>query len=136
MVILKETTDSQTFKIVPRLYNVGVSILRVRDNSTNTTSEYEFNSVTSGNYSELSGVISLKKGRFYDLDVFDSADGWDSDTQSWDNEGSWTEADELALIPLYKDRIFCTNQVELVRYTVNEGEYITQDTYDNDYIVL
>jgi hypothetical protein len=136
MVILRETEDAQVFKIVPRLYNVGVSILRVRNDSTNTVSEYEFNSTTIGNYSSLSGVISLKKDTFYDLEVYNSADGWDSETKSWQNDGAWTENDELTLIPLYKDRIFCTNQDDYERYTVNKDGYVTENTHDNDYILF
>ena len=41
---------------------------------------------------------------------------------------------------IYKDKIFCTdqtvNQANNNYYTVNSGEYTTQNTYDDDYITV
>jgi hypothetical protein len=36
---------------------------------------------------------------------------------------------------IYKDRIFCTDQV-IADYTVNKNVYTTENTYNNDYIIL
>jgi hypothetical protein len=41
---------------------------------------------------------------------------------------------------IYKDRVFCTdqtvNQTNNDYYSVNSGEYTTENSYDNDYIIL
>lgn len=37
---------------------------------------------------------------------------------------------------IYRDTVFCTDQTDYRKYTVNQGEYTTENTYDNDFIVL
>ena len=41
---------------------------------------------------------------------------------------------------IYKDKIFCTDQpidqTQDQEYTINSGEYISDTTYDNDFIIL
>jgi len=41
---------------------------------------------------------------------------------------------------IYKDKIFCTDQTVDQEnndyYTMNSGEYTTEDSYDNDYIII
>ena len=37
---------------------------------------------------------------------------------------------------IYRDTVFCTDQTDYQKYTVNQGEYVTENTHDNDFIVL
>jgi hypothetical protein len=41
---------------------------------------------------------------------------------------------------IYKDKVFCTdqtiNQSNNDYYDINENEYTTEDSYDNDYIII
>ena len=55
--------------------------------------------------------------------------------------GSEYEADTLTFTlvekeVIYRDTVFCTDQTDYRKYTVNQGEYTTENTYDNDFIVL
>ena len=37
---------------------------------------------------------------------------------------------------IYRGRVYCTSQTDLKQYTVNENEYVTENSYDNEFIVL
>lgn len=37
---------------------------------------------------------------------------------------------------VYRTRVYCTNQTNLVNYTLNEGQYISQPPSDSTFIVL
>jgi len=36
---------------------------------------------------------------------------------------------------IFKDKMFCTNQTDLMAYTINDSDYIFNDT-DNEFITL
>ena len=115
MIKLTTSTDAQTIKIIPRSYATSVSMV-FRDDSTNTSVTYTSSATTNKNYSVISQALALKEGRFYDLTI---------------KEGTNV---------IYKDKVFCTDQTvdqdTNNYYTVNQGEYTTETTYDNDYIIL
>ena len=70
-----------------------------------------------------------------------NADGdvWGVNTNQWQLETQTWDSDELSNL-IYKDKIFCTNQsvdqTQNKYYSVNKDEYTTNNTHDNDYIVL
>ena len=113
---LLPTTDSQTIKIIPRVYSTSVS-MDLRDDSTNTTVSITPTAQKVGNYIELSNVFDWKEGRFYDVKVIDT------NTQNI----------------IYKDKIFCTaqstNQSNNESYSVNKDEYKSKSG-NNDFIIL
>jgi len=37
---------------------------------------------------------------------------------------------------IYRDTIFCTNQTDFDKFDVHKDDYVTEDTYDNEFIVL
>ena len=115
MIKLTTSTDAQTIKIIPRSYATSVSMV-FRDDSTNTSVTYTSSATTNKNYLVISQALALKEGRFYDLTI---------------KEGTNV---------IYKDKVFCTDQTvdqdTNNYYTVNQGEYTTETTYDNDYIIL
>lgn len=117
---LLPSTDSQTIKIIPRVYSTSVT-LKLRDDSSNTTTTILPTASVVGNYLQLSSVFDLKEGRFYDLKIYNG-------------QGSVTELDII-----YRDKIFCTsqstNQSSNDYYTVNKDEY-KEKSGDNDFIIL
>ena len=115
MIKLTSSTDAQPIKIIPRSYATNVSLI-FRDDSTNTSVTYTSSATTNKNHLVISQALALKEGRFYDLTI---------------KEGTSV---------IYKDKVFCTDQTvdqdTNNYYTVNQGEYTTETTYDNDYIIL
>ena len=37
---------------------------------------------------------------------------------------------------IYRDTIFCTNQTDFDKFDVHKDDYVTEDTFDNEFIVL
>ena len=115
MIHLTTSTDAQTIKVIPRNYATNVSMV-LRDDSTNAEVTYSVSTTTDKNYLVLSQALALTEGRFYDLTV---------------KEGSSV---------IFKDKVFCTDQTidqdTNNYYSVNDGEYTSDTTYDNDYIIL
>ena len=125
MIHLTSTASAQTIKIIPRSYASSVTMI-VRDDSTNTSTTYSSVSAsTDKNYLVISKALSpvLVDGRFYDLTI--------------------EEGVGLSAKVIYKDKIFCANQLihqaNNEYYTVNSGEYTIptgDDKHDNDYIIV
>jgi len=115
MIHLTTSTDAQTIKVIPRNYATNVSMV-LRDDSTNAEVTYSVSTTTDKNYLVLSQALALTEGRFYDLTI---------------KEGSSV---------IFKDKVFCTDQTidqdTNNYYSVNDGEYTSDTTYDNDYIIL
>ena len=110
MKILSTSTSAQSIKIIPRDYQSTIDVI-LRDNSTNTSNTYSVATSTLGDYMTFYLTLALVENRFYDMTC---------------KFGSYV---------IYKDRIFCTDQV-IADYTVNKDIYTTENTYNNDYIIL
>tara|TARA_E500000178_G_C17018347_1_gene754146 strand:- start:1457 stop:1888 length:432 start_codon:yes stop_codon:yes gene_type:complete len=137
MKILTTSTSAQTISFVPRVYPSQVN-LKIRDNSTNTTTTAENLTVTKTNdTASVSTTFSLVEGRFYDLNVTRGIGSlWESFTTNWeaatDNWESILSSEET----IYLDKIFCTdqtiNQANNDYYTINSGDYTQTTDYPND----
>ena len=119
MIILKTLATAQNLSVIPRSY-LGTFTMAIRDDSTNVTVDYQITSaVTSGNYLNFSNIFALVQNHFYDVELFTDSNKTDS---------------------IYKDRIFCTDQVidqsTNDYYKLNDGQFITYNGYDNTYIVI
>jgi hypothetical protein len=141
MIILTTSTGEQTLQVIPREYPNEIT-LTLRDDSTNTEVSYslenqewqDYNNeweVANFNWND-SGVsfyedngylyivveLGLVEGRYYDLSIKDNSNN----------------------NIIYKDKIFCTdqtiNQDTNNYYSVNTNQYVTEDSYDNDYIII
>lgn len=120
MIVFTTSTGNQNLYFIPRVYlTSGVTLTLTDDitfdNATNTSATF----TREGDY--IKGEVSfsnLKEDRFYTLRFVRNSDS------------------EV----LYKDKLFVTNQtIEQVNgdlYSINNGEYIEQETSNNDYIVL
>ena len=110
MKIRTTSTSAQSLKIIPRDDQSSISVI-LRDNSTNESTAYSVSTSTSGDYMTFDLTLALVENRFYDMTCKSGSD------------------------VIYKDKIFCTDQV-IANYTINENQYTTENSYDNDYIIL
>jgi len=90
-------------------------------------------------YLVVSGVFNLKEGHYYNIFYGTDNNIWDENITEWQLESNlWNESDEKKFYVV--DKIFCTdqeiNQNEQKGYSINKGEYKTDDSYSNDYIIL
>ena len=61
-------------------------------------------------------------------------------TPPLDEQYKLVSSELLSGATIYKDKVFCTdqtiNQANNNYYSVNSGEYTTENSFDNDYIIL
>lgn len=112
---LTTSTDAQTVLFIPRAYATEGTLV-LRDDSTNNVSTEVVTLGKSGEYMSLSHAFSLVEGRYYDFKILVSGE------------------------VIYKDKIFCTDQ-DIDQdtndyYSVNKNVYISEDSFDNDYIII
>jgi len=133
MIILTTSTSEQTFRVIPRIYPDEITVT-LRDDSTNEATstvieslewdnnndfwqlaDYDWNFtggvVIENGYLVISNTFALTENRFYDLTITDGSN------------------------VIYKDKVFCTDQ-GISDYSVNDGVYTTENTYDNEYIII
>ena len=147
-MIVLTTTASQTLKVIPREY-LGQFTIDVRDTSLNKDFSYfEETTSTSGNYltftnsyvdSEAASIFI--EGRFYDLDLYADFNYWNMNLSLWElyDEVWQTDSDQKSNI--YKDKLFCTDQdIDQLNdndhYQLNKDQYTTNDSFNNEYIVI
>tara|TARA_R110001592_G_C12858661_1_gene722607 strand:- start:116 stop:466 length:351 start_codon:yes stop_codon:yes gene_type:complete len=114
---LINTSGNKTFKIIPREFTVGTLSLKLTSESTNKTITVVATSVIDGNYISFDAVFgALTEGDFYILSVVYSNN------------------------IIYKDKIFCTdqaiNQSNDEYYSVNKNQYISEESSDNEFIII
>ena len=119
MVIVTTSATAQTFKVIPRNYTLNTFTMTIRDDSTNVSVNYTITGASvSGNYVTFQNTFSpvLVKNHFYDFKLVSATD------------------------VIFKDRMFCTdqtiNQVDNDYYKLNEGQFTTDDSFNNEYIVI
>ena len=114
---LINTSGNKTFKIIPREFTVGTLNLKLTSESTNKSITVNSTSVIDGNYISFDAVFgTLTESDFYILEV------------SYLNN------------IIYKDKIFCTdqaiNQSNDEYYSVNKNQYISEESSDNEFIII
>jgi len=108
MIILKEQVAAQTFKFIPRTLSADSMI--ITDEGENTSVTIAITPTIDRYYLEVTEELTLVDGREYTLKVLNGSD------------------------VVYKDLIFCTNQV-VEDYSINDGEYI-QHSSDNEFVII
>jgi len=106
------TTSIQTIKFIPREL-VSSVILTLTNKNTRTSFTVSVSVVNSNGYMSLTGSFSLIENTNYSMEV--------------------TKASGDVI---YRDTIFCTNQTDFDKFDVHKDDYVTEDTYDNEFIVL
>ena len=108
------TSATQSIKFIPRIYTGNV-VLRLTNNNTRTSFVVSVSAVNSNGYMTITGTtFALVENTNYSMAVFDGA-------------GSGV---------IYRDTIFCTNQTDFDKFDVHKDDYVTEDTFDNEFIVL
>jgi hypothetical protein len=142
MIILTTSSSSQQLKVIPRTFANNFTF-RLRDNSTNTVKDYEVTAATtSGNYLVVNQAFSpvLVENRFYDLEFISDPNFWNTNYFLWNAYEQLWNVDTTEIIDIYKDRIFVTNQeinqLDDKYYDINKDQYTTNNSYNNEYIVV
>ena len=119
MVIVTTSATAQTFNVIPRNYSLNTFTMTIRDDSTNVSVDYIItNASVSGNYVTFQNTFDpvLVSNHFYDFKLVSGTD------------------------IIFKDRMFCTdqtiNQVTNDYYKLNEGQFTTDNSFNNEYIVI
>ena len=137
MIILNTSLEAQAFSIIPRKY-ASAFTLSVRDDNTNVVDVYFISgAIADGNYLtfDVSFLPILVENRYYDLNLYYDYNIWNTNYNLWEEDVEvWNY--ELRLIEsIYKDKIFCTDQVidesQNEYYKVNKGQYEYYDGFDN-----
>lgn len=106
------TTSIQTIKFIPREL-VSSVILTLTNKNTRTSFTVSVSVVNSNGYMSLTGSFSLVENTNYSMEVTN------------------TSGDVI-----YRDTIFCTNQTDFDKFDVHKDDYVTENTFDNEFIVL
>tara|TARA_R110000803_G_scaffold21725_6_gene54468 strand:- start:314 stop:745 length:432 start_codon:yes stop_codon:yes gene_type:complete len=142
MIILSTSEAEQSLSIIPRSY-VGIFTMSVRDDSTNVTKTYEITGAsTVGNYLTFTNIFSttLVENHFYDIELISQ-----NYVKRVINDNGIIESAQCTMLfgdtnIIYKDRIFCTDQVINQEnndyYKINKGQFTAYNGYNNDYIVI
>lgn len=138
MKVLKPTADEQTFYFIPKVYDLSGSLF-FRDDQTNEVVEYTPTMVQENDFIKVTGVFNLVEGHFYDLSLVNDFDLWNENLDQWQAANyNWENAKHKVTQSF--DKVFCTDQTidqnRNKEYTINKGVYKTDDSFDNDYIVL
>lgn len=109
------TSSTQSIKFIPRVATSLVT-LKLTNKNTRISTSIDVSVVNSNGYMTLTSEnFNLKEGTNYSMEV--------SSVSSLKNV-------------IYRDTIFCTNQTDYSRFDVHKNEYVTEDTFDNEFIVL
>lgn len=139
MKILTTSTAEQVIRFTPREYVLSAT-LYLRDASTNVTTDQTVTFTQEKDELIYTGTFNLVEGRFYDFDFVVDPNLWEQNTTVWELNSRFWDASQGAALSLYKDKIFCTDQTldqtEDDYYSVNKDVYVTENTYDNEYIII
>ena len=108
------TTGTQQLKIITRK-DASNPVIKLTDKETRTTSTITPSKSLSGSYMVLDGTFTLTEDNLYSYKVELSAE----------------DSEEI-----YRGLIYCTNQTNLDKYFINQNEYIEEDSFDNEYVIL
>ena len=143
MIVVNTAAIDKVFNIIPRQYLSNFS-LELTDDSINIPFFLNItNGVVSGNYLNFSANITtqLVENHFYNLRLFIDYNFWQTNVFLWQlEEQKWNE-ERIGDITIFRDRLFCTNQIidgaNNKYYNINQGLYTTFNaTNDNQYKVF
>ena len=107
MIILREQATAQTLNAI--IYGSDADAIVLRDEETNIEVEINCTFSIDRYYVATSAIFPIKENKYYTLTILNGTD------------------------VVYKDKIFCTNQI-IEEFSINNNVY-TQRTSDNEYII-
>jgi len=115
MIVLLESGSAQNINFIPRQFTAGASYtVNIVDETQNKN---VYSQATTGITENLyyniynAAFTNLKQGIYYMLTILSGTN------------------------VIFKDKIYCTNQTDLPQYTINSGEYTSNDT-TNEFITI
>jgi hypothetical protein len=111
MNILTTSASAQNLQIIPRSFPASVSA-RLTNESTNTTQTQTIAPTSANGYMTLNAAWTLKEANFYLLEVFSGVN------------------------LIYRGRVFCTDQTNFEKFTVNAGVYDQETAGDNTFVII
>ena len=107
------TTTPSFIKFIPREAASSVT-LTLTNKNTRTSETVSLGVSNSNGYMTLySGIPALVENTNYSMEVKNSSGD-----------------------VIYRDTIFCTNQTDFDKFDVHKDDYVTENTFDNEFIVL
>jgi len=107
MIILKEQETAQILNAI--IYGSDADAIVLRDEETNEETTIETVFSIDKYYAVTSAIFPIKQNKFYTLTIKNGSD------------------------VVYKDKVFCTNQIK-DNYSINNNAYV-QTTSNNEYII-
>lgn len=140
MKILRTTLDPQTIEFIPRRYN-DTATVAIRDESTNMIRLYNSELTQTGDLLSITESFELVEGRMYEIAISSDPNVWGNITDEWQlSELLWDAISANIDYTVYRDKIFCTDenvdQRNLSYYQINRGQFISDESFDNDYIII
>jgi hypothetical protein len=140
MKILKTTLDPQTIEFIPRSYN-STGTLAIRDESTNLIKLYNVDLTKVGDLLSITESFELVEARMYEYAISSDPNVWGNVRTEWQvNDLLWSDISANIDYTLYRGKIFCTDenidQRSLSYYKINKGQFKSDDSFDNDYIII
>lgn len=140
MKILRTTLDPQTIEFIPRRYN-DTATVAIRDESTNMIRLYNSELTQTGDLLSITESFELVEGRMYEIAISSDPNVWGNITDEWQlSELIWDAISANIDYTVYRDKIFCTDenvdQRNLSYYQINRGQFISDESFDNDYIII
>lgn len=114
MIVLQESASAQNIDFIPRTFTSGntYNVTIVNETTNTEVHNVDTTSITQNlYYNRYNAAFNLKQDVTYNLTIKSGSD------------------------VIFKDKIYCTNQTNLPDFTLNESEYIFNDT-DNEFITL
>ena len=99
------TTDKKIY-FVPRAFETSVSV-KITDEETNTSSTESLTATQEANYLHITPTYTFEQDRYYTIRI--------------------TGTNEI-----YRGKVFCTNQTDLEKFSINNGEFTHYEDTDND----
>jgi len=102
------TTSDSTISFLPRAFETSVSV-KITDEETNSSTTQSLTATENVNYLVITPSYTFKEGRYYTIRVTGTAE-------------------------IYRGRVFCTDQTDYEKYTINQDQYEQYNSDNNGYI--
>jgi len=112
MKVLLDTSDSQTLSVIPREYPTTIDYTLVEEGNNRIATGSAISASNVSGFLAFADKFQLNEDNYYALYVYNTSTG------------------DL----IFRDKVFCTNQ-SVRGYSINNGEYTQDSTYDGDFIV-
>ena len=104
------TTDKKIY-FVPRAFEAEATYtvsIKITDEETNTSTTEFLTATKEANYLHITPSFTFIQGRYYNIRI------------------------SAATNEIYRGRVYCTNQTDLEKFSVNNGEFTYYEDTDND----